>query len=510
MFRPIGQINNARDKKFFIEKINLFIRLIHVFKEHRKLGNCKIESTVNDFTNLRLQALEIISSDIERDHKLLTTLLKQDLYSQFISAINFNIKYKAEISDLLDKLEPSKRKILQKNAEAKKKYRVIDLFCGAGGLSLGFIQEGFQIDLANDNEDVCIETFKYNHPEISNERIVLGDIKEIKDHLNDHLVDEIDVVVGGPPCQGFSYVNQQRIIDDPRNELYKFFIEAISKILPKFVIMENVRGMLPFAEQVKEDFKNIRVKKNKEFISYDLDYKVLVSDQFGVAQKRPRLIFFAIRSDISNSKHISSLDFFNMIEKETSNLKTHILKDALEYIKPLEAPRKKNMTEVDDGVTGKKVDVNKYKGNENSYLKLINQDKKIKYIFNHKARYANDINYEIYSTLAQGEDGTSEKIKHIMPYQHRNHIFKDKYFKLEANKPSRTITAHLRMDCHSHIHPTQSRSITPREAARIQSFPDDYLFLGPYLKTYMQIGNAVPPLMAKYIAKVIKKYLDII
>ena len=94
-----------------------------------------------------------------------------------------------------------------------------------------------------------------------------------------------------------------------------------------------------------------------------------------------------------------------------------------------------------------------------------------------------------------------------MPYKHRLHCFKDKYYKLIPSKPSRTITAHLRMDCHSHIHPFQVRAITPREAARIQSFPDDYLFLGAYLKTYMQIGNAVPVLMAKTIAEVIKQYL---
>ena len=124
-------------------------------------------------------------------------------------------------------------------------------------------------------------------------------------------------------------------------------------------------------------------------------------------------------------------------------------------------------------------------------MKLINEGRKIDYVFNHKARFTNDINYEIYDKLGQGEDGTSEKIKHIMPYKHRNHIFKDKYFRLNENKPSRTITAHLRMDCLSHIHPTQTRTITPREAARIQSFPDDYLFLGAYLKTYMQIGNAI-------------------
>ena len=164
------------------------------------------------------------------------------------------------------------------------------------------------------------------------------------------------------------------------------------------------------------------------------------------------------------------------------------------------------MTEIDDEITGKKVDVNQFNGNENSYLKLINEDRKIEYVFNHKARYTNDINYEIYGTLEQGEDGTS-KSKHVMPYKHRNHIFKDKYFKLIEDKPSRTITAHLKMDCHSHIHPRQVRSITPREAARIQSFPDDYVFLGAYLKTYMQIGNAVPPIMARGIANILKKYL---
>ena len=115
----------------------------------------------------------------------------------------------------------------------------------------------------------------------------------------------------------------------------------------------------------------------------------------------------------------------------------------------------------------------------------------------------NDIKLEITAYHAS----TDEKIKDIMPYAHRNHCFKDKYFKLYADRPCRTITAHLRMDCHSHIHPYQVRSLTPREAARAQSFPDDYLFLGAYLKTYMQIGNAVPPMMANGIAKIIKKYL---
>ena len=128
-------------------------------------------------------------------------------------------------------------------------------------------------------------------------------------------------------------------------------------------------------------------------------------------------------------------------------------------------------------------------------------------LFNHKARYVNDINYDIYRLLNPGEDASNEKIADIMPYKNRLHCFKDKYYKLIPDRPSRTITAHLKMDCHSHIHPFQIRALTPREAARCQSFPDDYLFLGAYLLTYMEIGNAVPVLMANKIASIIKRYL---
>ncbi len=508
MFKGLDRINNPKDKKTFIEKVNVFIRLIDLFALKNNLICNKKNVNVNKDTSLRLQELGIINLNIEQNHEILNKLLKKDLYSEFISAINFNIQYKTKIGKLLDKIDPSKRKLIQEKEKHENKPKVVDFFCGAGGLSLGFVQAGFQIDLANDNEDVCIESYRYNHPEIADNRIIHGDIRKIVNHLEEYMINDIDVVVGGPPCQGFSSANQQRIIDDSRNELYKFFIQSIEKIGPKFVVMENVKGMLPYAEQVKEDFQNISIKNGKKSISYNLEYKVLVSDDFGVAQKRPRLIFIAIRNDISTLNDLTPMNLFDDIEKDTSNVKKHILKDALEHIKPLDAPRIKNMTEVDDEITGKKIDINQFEGNENSYLKLINQRKIIEYVFNHKARYANDINYEIYSTLEQGEDGTSEKIKHIMPYQHRNHIFKDKYFKLDENKPSRTITAHLRMDCHSHIHPRQTRSITPREAARIQSFPDDYFFMGPYLKTYMQIGNAVPPRMANFIARVLKKFLN--
>jgi len=505
MFRKISELNDSRDRKFFIEKIILFIKLVKACAVRKNIPFDTKSFNNKEFLFSRLIDLNILSSKAEIDE--LEKILKRDLFLMFKNAVKFSVIYEDKIGDTIDKLDFQKRKTKQLNNTEQKKPKLIDFFCGAGGLSLGFVQEGFHIDLANDYEEVCIETYKYNHPEIPEERIIHGDIKNIVNHIEDYLVNEVDIVVGGPPCQGFSSANQQRVIDDPRNELYKYFIRAVEKIAPKFVVMENVKGMLPYAEQVVSDYKNIKIQKKNNQYFYDISYKVLISDDFGVAQKRQRLIFIAVRNDIVENQKITASKLFEKIEKASKKCKKHILIDALNYIKPLEAPRVKNLTEVDDETTGKKVDVNQYNGNENSYLKLINQNRTIPFVFNHKARFASDINYEIYKRLDQGDDGTNIKISDIMPYLHRNHLFKDKYYKLIADKPSKTITAHLKMDCHSHIHPYQVRSITPREAARIQSFPDDYVFLGAYLKTYMQIGNAVPPLMARVIAKIIKSYI---
>jgi len=506
MFNRVLEIKDINNKKFFIEKVMLFNRLVQVFAEKNNISLEACSDGNEIFVLKRLVELNIIESYNEL--KELEKILKKDLFNDFILSVKFTTVYKDKLDNTFDKLDTQKRKQLQASSKENSKPKIVDFFCGAGGLSLGFVQEGFQIDFANDHEVVCIETYKYNHPEIPENRIIQGDIRQIVNHIEDFIEKDIDIVVGGPPCQGFSSANKQRIIDDPRNELYKYYIKAVEKIAPKFVVMENVRGMLPYAEEVVSDYQNIKARKKGKNYTYETTYKVLVSDDFGVAQKRHRLIFIAVRNDIAKSKKITPSKIFDEIANLASKSKRHVLADAIAFIKPLEAPRVKNLTEIDDELTGKKVDINKYKGNENQYLKLINENRIVPFVLNHKARYANDINREIYGKLEQGDDGTNEKIKEIMPYTHRNHLFKDKYYKLIANKPCRTITAHLKMDCHSHIHPTQIRSITPREAARIQSFPDDYLFLGAYLKTYMQIGNAVPPLMARGIAKIIKNYIN--
>lgn len=497
-----SSIKNTNNKDEILEKILVYIRIVEVIAEKNKVSipSASISETIIS----ELKDMGVIDTD--EDLPILKNIAK-DLYARFINCVSFYITNQKIFGNQLDKLNDKKRKQIQD--EFKKEFRptFADFFAGAGGLSCGFTQAGFRVCFANDFEDVCVRTYRYNHPEVPVDKVVKDDIRKIVDNVQNYIDEDVDIVVGGPPCQGFSSANQQRIIDDPRNELYKYYIECVKKILPKFVVMENVRGMLKVADQVVEDYESIKEKKNGVTYSYAVSYKLLNSLDFSVAQSRERLIYIAIRNDVAEKKDITPKAIFEEICKANEDKPHYLLRDALEYIKPLDAPRIKNMNEKDDDLTGKKIDVNSYSGNESEYLKLINEGRSIPVLFNHKARYVNDINYEIYRLLNQGDDASDPKISGIMPYSNRLHCFKDKYFKLVADKPSRTITAHLRMDCHSHIHPYQIRAITPREAARCQSFPDDYLFLGPYLKTYMQIGNAVPCLMAKGIANVIKKYL---
>lgn len=497
-------IQHISSKEEFLEKILIYIRLVEVTAER---NNLTLPYNVEVSSNL-LKELTSIGIIANKDDMAELQKLIKPLYQRFVCCVDFYLHNKKIFGSILDRLSNSKRKELQSAEQNADKPTIVDFFAGAGGLSCGFVQAGFKVCLANDFEDVCVRTYRFNHPELPAENVIKGDIRKIVDHIQDYISQDVDVVIGGPPCQGFSSANQQRIIDDPRNELYKYYIKAVSKILPKFVVMENVKGMLKVADQVVEDYGNIQEVRNGRTFSYTVSYKLLNSADFSVAQSRERLIYIAIRNDVVEEQSITPQQIFDEIEAANSGNKRFLLRDALEAIKPLDAPRVKNTNEVDDEKTGKKIDCNTFKGNENEYLRLINGGRKIPIVYNHKARYVNDVNYDIYRLLEQGDDASDPKIADIMPYTNRLHCFKDKYYKLIADKPSRTITAHLRMDCHSHIHPFQVRALTPREAARCQSFPDDYLFLGAYLKTYMQIGNAVPCLMAKGIASVIKKYLS--
>lgn len=371
----------------------------------------------------------------------------------------------------------------------------IDLFAGCGGLSVGLENAGFNPVFVNEIDQTYGETFFFNH-NLPAENYYIGDIKELVKNQQSILEKYIglDIVCGGPPCQGFSMANRQRIIDDPRNNLYKSFLEVLNYIQPKFFIMENVKGMLKKAPEILEDFKSYLGAE------YNFSYHVFNAKDFGVPQNRERFILIGNRIGVDSDNVIAEV-------KAQSGNRTVTLKDAIYDLPVLKPKNIKNNNDIENSEYGFTFRKNETKAS-NAFVNKLNSDKVAHYVLNHKNRYNNERDIEIFSKLPQGADSLHESIRDIMPYSSRNHMFKDKYFKLDENKISKTMTSHMKFDCNMYIHPTQSRGLSPREAARIQTFPDDYFFKGSQNSWYAQIGNAVPVLLAETIGKTVKKYIQ--
>lgn len=370
--------------------------------------------------------------------------------------------------------------------------KMIDLFAGCGGLSLGLEQAGFKAIYANEINPICANTYKLNI-DIDNEKVYVGDINEWLENIKKEDIEfgEVDLVSGGPPCQGFSMANRQRIIDDPRNNLYKSYLEFLKIVKPKFFIMENVKGMANKIDEIKNNFKEILGDE------YDISHRLLNAKNFGVPQNRERLFM------IGNRIGINSDDIFKNIEKEKHNV--YVLKDALVDLPALGVNVNKNKSSIENDTVGYIKRKHKYVQNE--FFKYINNGRSVEYVYNHKNRYNNERDVEIYKLLPQGENSLHNSIAEIMPYKSRNHMFKDKYFKLKETDVCKTITSHMKFDCNMYIHPTQSRGLSAREAARIQTFPDYFIFTGPQNSWYLQIGNAVPVKLAKAIGSEVIKWL---
>lgn len=371
--------------------------------------------------------------------------------------------------------------------------KLVDMFAGCGGLSLGLEQAGFSLEFASDIDPICSETYIINR-NLDRRRMYIGDITDLikqYDSFSNYLVD-IDLVCGGPPCQGFSMANRQRLIDDPRNILYKQYLLFLQKVKPRFFIMENVKGMLNKIQEVIDDIKIILGSE------YDVDFAVFNAKYFGVPQNRERLIVVGNRIGISSEILISNL-------KRRQDENAFTLYDAIGDLPQLKPNRTKNRNQIENEDVGFLCVEYDYK--KTPFYIHINGAREIKYLYNHKNRYNNDRDIEIFGRLPQGGNSLHESIADIMPYKSRNGIFKDKYFKLKYDEVCKTITSHMKFDCNMYIHPTQARGLSPREAARIQTFPDDYVFTGPQNSWYKQIGNAVPVKFAKAIGEEIIKCL---
>lgn len=399
-----------------------------------------------------------------------------------------------------------------------KKYTFIDLFAGCGGLSEGFYQEGFESIVHLDFDAPSCETLKermrfYNYPEktIKN-AVICGDItcNDVQMQVNKVVGDnDIDVLVGGPPCQTFSSVGRAQdkhsMRNDPRNYLFRSYLEILEKHKPKIFVFENVSGLLSAKPNGNFIFPEI-VENMSEYYSLcdNKDTILLNSVHYGVPQIRKRVILIGVRKDLK----INPLDIYNAIEKthyspemelknEIKGLKKYLtVKDAI-FDLPKLLPGE-GEEEVFHKIEKK-----------NSYLKLIRPNGSTQ-LFNHVARNHNQNDQERYKILSKNNWQLKE-LADVRPdlIHHDPKHFGNRYTVQASNKPGRTVVAHLYKDGNLFIHPDseQSRTFTVREAARIQSFPDDFKFIGSRTNQYKQVGNAVPPLMAKQIAKAIKKFL---
>lgn len=346
-------------------------------------------------------------------------------------------------------------------------YNIIDLFSGVGGLSYGFSMEGFNILIANELDRSIAESYKKNHSNtlMINEDItqldlneVFGDIKNIKNKI----------VIGGPPCQGFSQKGSRLGLDDERNYLFRYFFSVVKYLMPEYFLMENVPNMLTAENGY---FKNEIIRLFSS-IGYSIDTGILNSYDFGVPQERKRAFVLGKKGKtvlelpkptnkkISVWDAISDLAFLSSGEGE--NIQEYVLDTESEY--------QENMR-------------------VNSNL-----------LYNHVATRHSEIAIERMK-LIPPEGG-----REYLPNEHiTKSIFSGTWCRMKKNEPSVTITT--RFDTPSSgkfTHPYLNRAITVREAARIQSFPDSFIFYGSKSSQMKQVGNAVPPLLAKAIAKKIK------
>ncbi len=342
---------------------------------------------------------------------------------------------------------------------------VLDLFCGAGGLSYGFESVGYDILLGIDNDSKALETFELNH---NGAKSICGDItqityeNDIKPLLNGKM---IDVIIGGPPCQGMS-LSGPRKFDDPRNKLYLSYIRLVQEIQPKAFVIENVPGLVSlFNGQIKD---SIIEKFTK--MGYTVEYKIMCSSDYGVPQSRKRVVFVGRKKGVFNYPPINE----NVI---TCSM-------ALSDLPPL----------VDELGT----EVSKYETEpQNEYQQLMR--KRSSQLLNHVAANHSD---KVKSIIALVPDGGNYK---NLPEEFRStRNFHVAWTRFASNKPAPTIdTGHRH-----HFHYKYDRVPTVRECARLQSFPDDFKFLGNKTQQFRQVGNAVPPLMAQAIAEQVKKMLE--
>lgn len=361
--------------------------------------------------------------------------------------------------------------------------KVIDLFSGCGGLSLGFIKDGHVVVKALEYDENIANTYKLNHPEI---KMIVDDIKNV-DTTGVFKKGDADIIIGGPPCQGFSMAGariRNGFIDDPRNYLFKHYFNIVKTVQPKAFVIENVKGIKSM--QNGQVFNEIlKIFSSEEMLgskAYNIYYRIVKAIEFGIPQKRERMIIIGIKKE--------NVDFENIWEKT----KNDITLDFPSYFDKVNVEDAiGNLPEVTiDGKVLNPLPITQYQ----KYLATND-----KYLYNHTKSNHSKIAVERMMKIKNGENFTAlnENIKSI---------HSGAYGRLCWDDQAPTITTRFDTPAGGRfIHPKYNRTLSPREAARIQSFPDDFIFQGPRSIICRQIGNAVPPKISYFLARFLDNIL---
>lgn len=361
---------------------------------------------------------------------------------------------------------------MEKRKVAKKQYNVLDLFCGAGGLSRGFIDAGFSVKLGVDFDDMALKTFNANHDGAVAMKLNLFDLDNVDKIKNffDEKKFALDVLVGGPPCQGFSLAGPRKI-DDSRNKLYQAMVKTARVLKPRVVVLENVPGMIQLhgglvKDKIIEDFTGLGYKMSEPQILYAPDY--------GVPQIRKRVVFVGL---------LGSETFF-------------------EYPKPICKPENYVTCEQAIGdlpalvdIVGEKIQ--QYPSDAlTPYQKMMRNGSDA--IYNHEGTIHDEKTKKFIAMVPEGKNYKSLPKEYAGIYKYHEALTR-----YHSKKPSPTINTGHR----SHFHYKWNRIPTVRESARLQSFDDKFIFFGNKTQQYRQVGNAVPPLLGKAVALEILKWL---
>lgn len=395
-------------------------------------------------------------------------------------------------------------------------YSFIDLFAGCGGLSEGFYSQGFKALAHIEIDHIACETLKsrmryYNYENVEN-AVLEMDItnKDVLARLKKAINGQtVDVIIGGPPCQAYSSLGRAKdehgMKNDPRNYLFESYVEILNDIKPKLFVFENVTGILTATINGNHIINDIFSKLGQNYdVIFDPKINVLNSANYGVPQIRNRMIIIGVRKGL----RIAAKTVYDRIIKthydpempeiDRVSLKRYVtVRDAIEELPKLKP-----------GEGKKEVPFRSSRANE--FLKTISKETDT-ILRDHICRRHNEQDIERYTEMSKNHWTFQELLEHRPDLNHKKQrVFGNSYVVQWWDLPSKTIIAHLYKDGNQFIHPdyTQGRTLTVREAARLQSFPDDFVFEGSRTDQFKQIGNAVPPLLADAIAKAIKSTLN--